>query len=116
MEGMTAEPDLTTPRGLAERLDEVHVVDVREQDEWDAGHIEGSAHIPLQQLMTGHVEGLPTDRPIVAVCSSGNRSQVAALLLQARGHEAYNLEDGLTGWEAEGRSLTTPDGAPGRVA
>lgn len=113
---MTATPELTKPRGLAERLDEVHVVDVREQSEWDAGHIEGSVHIPLQQLMTGHVEGLPTDRPIVAVCTVGQRSQVAALLLQARGHEAYNLEEGLAAWEAEGRPLTTPEGAPGRVA
>ena len=113
---MTAKPDPTTARSLADRLDQVHVVDVREQSEWDAGHIEGSAHIPLAQLMSGHVEGLPTDRPIVAVCTSGNRSQVAALLLQARGHEAHNLDEGLKAWEEEGRPLATPDGAPGRVA
>jgi rhodanese-related sulfurtransferase len=113
---MSAKPDPTTARSLADRLDEVHVVDVREQSEWDAGHIEGSAHIPLAELMGGHVEGLPTDRPIVAVCSVGQRSQVAALLLQARGHEAYNLDQGLEAWVAEGNPLTTPDGAPGRVA
>lgn len=113
---MTADIDLTSSRGLADHLDEVTVVDVREQGEWDAGHIQGSVHVPLAQLMGGHVDGLPADRPIVAVCSVGQRSQVAALLLQARGHEAYNLEDGLKAWEAEGRPLATPDGAPGRVA
>lgn len=108
--------DLTEPLGVAERLDDVHVVDVREPSEWDAGRIEGSVLIPLNHLMAGRAEGLEPDRPVVLVCRSGSRSEVAALLLRARGYEAHNLEGGLEAWQAEGLPLTTPDGAPGTVA
>ena len=108
--------DLGTPKGLAEERDRVQVLDVREQDEWDAGHIEGSIHLPLAELMGGGGQDLDPDRPVVAVCTVGQRSQVAALLLQARGHEAYNLEEGLAAWAKEGRPLITPEGAPGTVA
>ncbi len=52
----------------------------------------------------------------MVVCRSGSRSELATLMLQARGFEAYNLGRGLEEWEAEGRPLTTPDGEPGRVA
>lgn len=110
------ETDLTQPRGVADRLDQVQVVDVREPVEWDAGRIEGSVLIPLNQLMAGRAEGLQPDRPVVLVCRSGNRSEVAALLLRARGYEAHNLRGGLESWQAEGLPLSTPDGSPGTVA
>jgi rhodanese-related sulfurtransferase len=99
--------DLTTPRGVAARLDEVQILDVREQPEWDAGRIEGSIHLPLNHLLAGFVEGLEQDRPVVAVCRSGARSEVAALLLRARGFEAHNLEGGLEAWAAEGLPLAS---------
>lgn len=108
--------DLTRPRGVAERLDDVRIVDVREPSEWDAGRIEGSVLIPLNDLMAGRGEGLESDRPVVLVCRSGSRSEVAALLLRARGFEAHNLKGGLEAWQAEGLPLTTPDGRPGTVA
>lgn len=111
------EPDLTTPRGVAERHAEILILDVREPSEWEAGRVEGSVHVPLNDLMGGMMpEELDRDRPIVAVCSVGGRSQVAALLLQARGYEAHNLEGGLQRWVTEGLPLTTPTGEPGRVA
>jgi rhodanese-related sulfurtransferase len=50
------------------------------------------------------------------VCRSGNRSELATLMLRARGFDAYNLEHGLEEWADEGRPLTTPDGAAGHVA
>lgn len=114
--GTMSETDLTTPRGVAERRDEIQVLDVREPSEWEAGRIEGSLHIPLNDLMAGKMEGLEKDRPIVAVCRSGNRSEVAALMLRARGFEAHNLAGGVEAWEDQGLSLTAPDGSPGRVA
>lgn len=110
------EPDLTTPRGVAERREDVVILDVREPAEWEAGRVEGSIHVPLGRLMAGGMPDLDEERPIVAVCSVGGRSQVASLLLQARGYEAYNLEGGLERWVAEGLPLTTPAGEPGRVA
>lgn len=108
------DPDLTTARGVAARRDEVQLVDVRERREWDRGHIPGSVHIPLQALMAGRAEGIEPGKPVVTVCHSGARSEVAALMLKARGLEAHNLEGGVVAWNAEGLDLVTPDGSPGR--
>lgn len=111
-----SETDLTTPEGLRERQEEVQIVDVRERFEIDAGWIDGSIHIPLNDVLGGKTDGLTEDRPVVAVCTVGQRSELAALMLQARGFEAYNLREGLKAWEAASLPLTTPDGRPGRVA
>ncbi|HEX6332075.1 MAG TPA: rhodanese-like domain-containing protein [Actinomycetota bacterium] len=107
--------DLTTSAGLAERLDEVQVVDCREPYEWVAGRIEGSVHLPLNTILAGATGELEPDKTTVVVCRSGNRSELATLMLQARGFDAHNLRGGLEEWEAEGRPLTTPGGSPGRV-
>jgi rhodanese-related sulfurtransferase len=108
--------DLTTSSGLAERLHEVQIVDCREPDEWEAGRIEGSIHVPLNSILAGAVDQLDPKKETVVVCRSGNRSELGALMLQARGFTAHNLERGLEEWAAEGRPLSTPEGQPGRVA
>jgi rhodanese-related sulfurtransferase len=110
------ETDLTTAKGCWEQRDEVQILDVREGWEWDAGHIEGSTHIPLNELLAGRMENLDQGLPVVAVCKSGNRSEVAALMLRARGYQAHNLEGGVEDWHGEGLPLVTDDGDPGRVA
>lgn len=107
--------DLKTSAGLAEHLDEVQVVDCREPYEWVAGRIEGSVHLPLNSILAGAIDELDAAKTTVVVCRSGNRSELATLMLQARGFTAYNLEHGLEEWQAEGRALTTPDGQPGKV-
>jgi rhodanese-related sulfurtransferase len=108
--------DLRDPRIVHERQAEVQIVDVREEPEWEAGRIEGSVHIPLNELMAGRLESLDTSRPVVAVCRSGNRSEVASLMLRARGFDAFNMEGGTEAWVAAGLPFTAPDGSPGRVA
>jgi rhodanese-related sulfurtransferase len=108
--------DLRDPRIVRERQAEVQIVDVREQPEWEAGRIEGSVLIHLNDLMAGRLESLDTSRPVVAVCRSGNRSEVASLMLRARGFEAYNMEGGVEAWVSAGFPFKTPDGSPGRVA
>ena len=108
--------ELTTSRGLAEHLDEVQIVDCREPDEWVAGRIEGSIHLPLNSILAGAIDELDPTKPTVVVCRSGNRSELGALMLKARGFEAHNLERGLEEWAAEGLPLTTPEGQPGGVA
>ena len=110
-----AQLDLSTSRGVYEQRDEIQIVDVREQMEWDAGRIEGSRHIPLNQLMAGAGDDLDPATPVVVVCRSGNRSELGALMLQARGYQAHNLRGGVEEWEQEGLPFTTPDGQPGRV-
>ncbi|HYU57967.1 MAG TPA: rhodanese-like domain-containing protein [Actinomycetota bacterium] len=109
------EDAISTSRGLHGRIGDVQVLDVREADEWAAGHIEGSVHLPLSRLMSGPAD-LDPERPVVAVCSMGSRSEVAMLMLRARGFVAYNLERGLQEWFAEGLPLVSDDGRPPRVA
>lgn len=101
---------------MHQRQGDVQIVDVREAPEWEAGRIEGSVHIPLNELMAGRLENLDASRPVVAVCRSGNRSEVASLMLRARGFDAYNMEGGTEAWVAAGLPFTAPDGSPGRVA
>jgi rhodanese-related sulfurtransferase len=108
--------ELTTPRGAFDRRAEIQLVDCREPYEWTAGRIEGAIHIPLNSIMSGVTGDLVPEKPVVVVCRSGNRSELAALMLQARGFEAFNLEGGMEEWEREGLPFTTPDGQPGRVA
>ena len=107
--------DLTTAKGAYERLSEIQLVDCREQYEWNAGRVEGAVHIPLNAIMAGEGAELDPGKPVVVVCRSGNRSELAALMLQARGFQAFNLEGGMEEWERQGLPFTTPEGQPGKV-
>jgi len=73
----------------------VDLLDVRERDEWAAGHSAGATLIPLGELC-GTLVGLAG--PIVAVCRSGNRSGIAAGLLRARGLRVHNMASGMIAW------------------
>ena len=84
------------------------VVDVREPAEWDAGHIDGSLHVPLAHL-TAKVDELP-DAELLVVCRSGQRSARAVAWLVQTGRDAVNLEGGLQAWHAAGRDLVTETG------
>ena len=105
----------------AERLPEVDVVsaadllaggsvalDVREDDEWAAGHISGAIHIPLAELAYREGE-IPSSRLIV-VCRSGSRSAYATEALIRAGYEAENLAGGMKSWQAAGLALEPADG------
>ena len=108
---------MANAREVYERKDEVQILDVREPYEWVAGHVEGSIHIPLAQVMAGGEQGrLATDRPVMVICRVGNRSELAALMLQARGLNAENVEGGLEDWAREGLPVVDSDGGPGQVA
>ena len=91
------------------------VLDVREDDEWEAGHVAGSVHIPLMQLDERSPDLPPAEQTLV-VCRSGNRSAYAAAYLLEQGVAAVNLAGGLMAWQAAGRPLVTTAGAPGYCA
>lgn len=91
-----------------------HLLDVREDDEWQAGHIEGAQHIPLGELGARLAE-LPSDKTIVAVCRSGGRSGAAVRGLRQLGRAAENLDGGVTAWTRAGLPLVDASGRPGRV-
>jgi molybdopterin/thiamine biosynthesis adenylyltransferase/rhodanese-related sulfurtransferase len=80
------------------------VVDVREQDEWDEGHIPGAVHVPRGHLES-RIERLAPDtaRPVVVYCSAGNRSAFAAKTLTELGYEdVVSLAGGFTDWKRNG--------------
>ena len=104
-------------RQVHEARDRYQLLDVREPYEWEAGHIEGAVHVPLSDVMAGTADGkLDPAKPVIAVCRSGNRSELAALMLQARGYSAENMEGGMEAWAAAGLPFQASDGSPGRVA
>ena len=101
--------------GIPDPLPEsLSVLDVREHDEWDAGRLEGSLHIPLRELGERFTE-LPRGVQVLVVCRSGHRSAYATSYLVDQGIDAINLEGGLAAWHNAGRPLTTDDGRPGHV-
>lgn len=92
--------DRVEPQQLAGLIaaDAVTVLDVRNAAERETGHIAGSVHIPLAELLARHSE-LPRHRPVVAHCAGGWRSSVAASLLRAHGHgETTDLVGGYGAW------------------
>jgi len=88
------------------------VIDVREHDEREAGHIAGTRHVSLIEL-SGAAATVSRERPVVFYCRVGARSQMAAEAFRAAGFDAYTMTGGLLLWAAEGRPLH-PRG--GRVA
>lgn len=95
-----------SPAELSDRLrsgEELTVIDVRSADEYGRdGHISGSRLMPLQTL-TSRMGELTRDKPIVCVCRSGARSQVACETLAARGFtNVINLSGGMMMWRLSG--------------
>jgi rhodanese-related sulfurtransferase len=88
---------------------EILLVDVREQYEWDEGHVDGARHIEIERL-GWNSPTLPTDRPIVFMCRLGVRAKLAAHAFRRVGYETYSLTGGISAWDAQGLPLV-PDGA-----
>jgi adenylyltransferase/sulfurtransferase len=98
-----SEVDATQARDRIESGEPV-VVDVREQDEWDEGHIPGAVHVPRGHLES-RIERLAPDpaRPVLLYCSVGNRSAFAAKTLTELGYEdVVSLAGGFTDWKRNG--------------
>jgi molybdopterin/thiamine biosynthesis adenylyltransferase/rhodanese-related sulfurtransferase len=87
------------------------IVDVREQQEWDEGHIPGAVHVPRGHLES-RIEAVAPDRrrPVVLYCASGNRSALAAHTLQSMlGYEnVASMTGGITLWKDRGYDVEVP--------
>ncbi len=94
--------------------DELNVLDVREPEEWVAGHIEGAQHIPLREVPERLGE-LPAGQTLV-VCKVGGRSAQAVAYLAQIGHEVVNLDGGMLDWHAAGRPMVSETSQPPYVA
>jgi len=86
------------------------LVDIRENDEWDEGHIPGAVHVGRGHF-EARIEAAAPDksRPVLLYCSAGNRSAFAAKTLEELGYEhVSSLSDGFTGWKRNGFPVQLP--------
>ncbi len=87
---------------VAQRMvaDGAVLLDVRTQDEWNEGHLEGATHAPVDEL-SGRLKELPIDKSVVTYCRSGGRAERAATTLREAGYDVYVL-GGMSDWDAPG--------------
>jgi hydroxyacylglutathione hydrolase/adenylyltransferase/sulfurtransferase len=90
-------------------MSDAQVIDVREDYEYEAGHIPGSRHVDVNEL-NGIAESLDKARPVVFYCRSGDRSTMPAQAFRASGWDAYAIEGGLTSWVDAGQPLEPANG------
>lgn len=95
------EIDIATAAALQRRANVV-LLDVREQSEYDAGHIPGVTHIPMGEVVDRLAE-IPQDKTVIVTCRSGNRSGKVTDFLRQQGYEqVYNMQGGILAWEQAG--------------
>ncbi|MBT2444800.1 rhodanese-like domain-containing protein [Streptomyces sp. ISL-36] len=94
------------------------VLDVREDDEWAAGHVEGALHIPMSDFVArfGEVtEAVAEGRRAFVMCRVGGRSAQVTQYLVQQGIDAVNVDGGMLAWDGAGRPMVTDSGGPAFV-
>jgi rhodanese-related sulfurtransferase len=94
------------------------VLDVREDDEWAAGHVEGALHVPMSDFVArfGEVtEALADRRRAYVMCRVGGRSAQVTQYLVQQGIDAVNIDGGMLAWDGAGRAMVTDNGGPACV-
>jgi rhodanese-related sulfurtransferase len=95
--------------------DGAYLLDVREPDEWTAGHAPGAHHLPMMEIPARMPE-IPMDSDVVVVCRSGGRSaQVVSYLVGNGWDNVRNLDGGMQSWAAAGKNVVSENGQPARV-
>jgi rhodanese-related sulfurtransferase len=83
---------------------DAYVLDVREADEWAAGHAPDAVFLPMSQI-TRRVAEIPTDRTVYVMCHSGGRSAQVVQWLNPQGFDAVNVAGGILAWAGNGRPV-----------
>ncbi|MEV8020664.1 rhodanese-like domain-containing protein [Streptomyces sp. NPDC086554] len=94
------------------------LLDVREDEEWQAGHAADALHIPMSDFVARYgelTEAAPQDGTVNVICRSGGRSAQVAMYLIQQGIDAVNVDGGMQVWEASGRPVVDEKGQPGTV-
>jgi rhodanese-related sulfurtransferase len=100
---------------VADVGEDAYLLDVRDPDEWAAGHAPLAHHVPMMELL-GRLDELPADRDVVVVCRVGSRSAQVVAYLQAHGwRRVSNLAGGMWAWQAAGRSMVSDGGGAAYV-
>ena len=90
------------------------LLDIRESDEWVAGHAPNAQHLPMGEL-TGRMAELPDDDPLYVICRSGGRSARVVAFLAGQGYPAVNVEGGMQSWAAQGRDVVAEGGSAPQI-
>ncbi len=108
---MTAVPSVQ----VADLPTDAPMLDVREADEWAAGHAPTARHLAMSEL-TARIAELPADDPLYVVCRSGGRSARVVGYLVGQGYPAVNVDGGMTAWAGQGRELVAEGGRVPEIA
>lgn len=90
------------------------LLDVREQDEWAAGHAPGAAHLPMTEL-ADRLDEIPDGERIYVICRSGGRSAQVTGYLNSQGRDSVNVSGGMGSWAAAGRPMVADGDAVPQV-
>lgn len=91
--------------------DDAVVVDVREDNEWHAGHAPNAIHVPMGTV-PDNLDALPdTDEAVPVICRSGGRSERVVQWLVQQGFDVVNVDGGMRAWAAAGKAMTSEDGS-----
>lgn len=104
LENLPISVDAATVEQLRQR-DDVVILDVREDSEYNDGHIPGATLVPLGQIPNRLAE-IPKDKTVIAVCRSGNRSNQATDFLRQQGFDnVHNMAGGMNAWSQAGYQI-----------
>lgn len=85
-----------------EKNEEMVILDVRRDEEWEKGHIEGARHVYVGHLEE-NLDKVPRNSPIIVYCDSSRRSNIAASILKKNGYDmVYNVLGSMTAWKNAG--------------
>ena len=90
------------------------ILDVREDYEWEEGHIEGAKHIPLGEIPVRYGE-VDTDVDVYVICRSGGRSLRATAYLNQYGFDVINVISGMGAWQDAEKPMVSENGATPQV-
>ncbi len=104
------------PAGAVALLDAgALLLDVREEDEWNAGHAPQAVHVAMGSV-SDRLDEIPSDRTVVCICRVGGRSGAVATALAGAGYDVRNVDGGMLAWESAGYAVVGETGeGPGRV-
>lgn len=86
-----------------------YLLDVREADEWEAGHAPAATHIAMSEI-TARFGEVPDGTRVHVICKAGGRSAQVTQFLVAQGVDAVNVDGGMLAWQAGGHPMVSDNG------
>ncbi|GAA0465378.1 rhodanese-like domain-containing protein [Alkalibacillus silvisoli] len=77
------------------------IVDVRETNDYEKGHIEGAINKPISEIQESKFSPLVKGEPYIIICETGNRSHEASEILSNEGYDVINVSEGMSSWDGE---------------